>query len=195
MIYSGTSGTSLTDTKTKIEMDPWENDWSSILIGGGYQGKAAWEVKNVQDWESRCPVTNAPKNGTASVPLMRLRLFQQRCDYIPGQGLVLRNVFYPDVKIYLAANLDTMPKEGRVSRCPKQDPRDVPDVFGPAFLAMHANIMETPFSIGEPCFRIDGFEQVSDGEVVFRKQYVQTQVVKDGYVEERTTVELHHKPN
>ncbi len=194
MIYSGSTGTYLTDTKAKIELKPWEEDWYNILFGGGYKGEATWEVKNVEDWDSKCPVTSSPTSGEANVAMMRLKLFQQRCDYIPGQGLVLHNTYYPDLRIYLLANKDKMPKEGRVSHCPKDEPRKVADVFGPAFLSIHAKITETPEVIGEPCVRLDGFETVGAGDVVFRKQYVETEVVKDGYVEERTTLELVHKP-
>jgi hypothetical protein len=72
---------------------------------------------------------------------------------------------------------------------------NVPDVFGPSFVAIHNNTAEVPEAIGEPCIRLEGFEQMSSGETLFKKVYVETMLVKDGYVEERTTVELHHKPN
>jgi hypothetical protein len=195
IIQSGPKGTYSTDTKAKVELTPWEGDFSNLLFGGGYEGEGTWEVQNVQDFDTPCEVTHSPQNGEAKVPLARLKLFQKRCDYVPGQGLVLANVYFPELRVYLLANPDKMPGEGRVSRCPEDDPVDVPDIFGVSFVAIHADTAETPEVIGEPCIRLEGFEQMGSGEVLFKKVYVETQLIKDGYVEERTTVELHHKPN
>jgi hypothetical protein len=198
-------GTFLAHTKSTVKLRPSgsdaaEQEWAQIVLKR-YTGQGQWNITDVQDANTKCPITSAPSSGTASVPVVKIHLYKERTVYVPGKGKVVSYVFDPDLEVYLRASLSTMPDEGRTACCPKDVPKPMTGLFGPSFLVLHADETVSPEAgsleqdeLGGPAIRMTGFQQSGAGDVIFSKAYIKTVAVGDTVATENTLIELHHTP-
>jgi hypothetical protein len=200
----GSKGTFGTTTKSRIKLKPQgdasESWYAQLQLF--FLGTATWDITEVQDIQTECPVTSSPAAGTAVIPMAKVHLYKKQTINVPGVGTFVTSVFDPDLEVNLSANVKQMPIEGRVWRCPKDPPVAVDDMFGFMFLGLHNDEVVYPEAgslegnmLGGPVIRMKGFEQGgSASDVIFTKKYMQSKPAGNSTVTEDTTIELRHTP-
>jgi len=197
-----TKGNFLTHTKSTVRLKPFYQDQDEFSqLQFFFAGTGRWDITELQDINSECPITRAPSSGQAALPVVKVHFYKQRTTYVPGQGKVITTVFDPDLEVNLRANLSMMPDEGRVVHCPKVPEVPIDKLFGQFFLGFHANeyFFPQPGSLDESVLgglvlKMKGFQQSGAGNVIFSKPYIKTDTDGESVVTENTLIELRHTP-
>jgi hypothetical protein len=188
-------------TKAEVDVKPLELDGSSDILT--LEGSGKWKIDEMEfpSLPQGCSSTTAATTGTADVKLLRISLYRQKT-VSTDEGELVTYEFAPQVYLAIKANLDDMPKEGRIMTCGDFVNEEVKDVFGPTFLAFHNDEVEIPEAgslaqqmLGGPVFTITDFFDPGAGGVFMFKQYIREQPLKDGgNVTELTVIQVLHKP-
>jgi hypothetical protein len=192
----------IADTRSTVRLRPMTTagDGLDDQLKLMFTGSAAWNITTMQQIDSACQFTSDPSSGKAEVLVAKVQLYKQRKVLVPGQGLVITNVFDPDLALYLRANLATMPKEGRIAYCSPAPSHPIADIFGEIFLGLHNDEVVIPqpgsveaSTLGGPAIKMTGFEQ-GGGDIIFTKEYSRSVPTGGFPVTEVTTIKLRHTP-
>lgn len=204
IVSESEKGTFTTQTEAKAKLEPVSDEvdrlWSTLMAF--VKGEGSWKITETQEADmGDCTVTTGYNSGQLNLPVVKFLFTKKRDVYLPGKGKITADVFSPDLKVYMTANVDKLPSEGRIATCPKDPPKDVADIFRYAFYVFHAEEVQMPqpggvdeLVIGRPAFVMKDFAQGGTTGVVFQKPYIKTEYLVDGPITEETLVELLHKP-
>jgi hypothetical protein len=187
---TSSSGTFRTKTKSEAKLS-LAND-SGEKFGESFTGSGSWYIEECEPIETECPTTVSPASGNARFPTVFVDLFKERTITLPVVGTFVVYYYDPTLWVALGAEVSGTPAENLTIQCPQSPPQTGDRIFGPAFLAMHADEVGSD-QPGSMVLWLRNFD-VGSGEKFFTKDYEREQATAKGPVKEKTHIELRHTP-